>query len=111
MISPFWTGLAVGVMLTIPLAIIATRRTARRVRQLEQRARANERLAELGTLTGGLAHEIKNPLTPIQLSAERLQHKLEAELQGPSVEILRRGTRTIVNQVASMKQMVESLAS
>ena len=63
-------------MLTIPLAIIAARRTARRVRQLEQRARANERLAELGTLTGGLAHEIKNPLSSINLNVQLIEEDL-----------------------------------
>ncbi len=46
-----------------------------------------------------LAHEIKNPLTPIQLSAERLQHKLAAKLTEPDAEMLTRSTQTIVNQV------------
>lgn len=63
-------------MLTIPLAIVATRRTARRVRQLEQQARTNERLAELGTLTGGLAHEIKNPLSSINLNVQLVEEDL-----------------------------------
>ncbi len=54
-----------------------------------------------------LAHEIKNPLTPIQLSAERLQKKLAEHLSGPAAETLARGTQTIVTQVAAMKQMVD----
>jgi nitrogen fixation/metabolism regulation signal transduction histidine kinase len=54
-----------------------------------------------------LAHEIKNPLTPIQLSAERLQHKLEAKLQEPADQgMLARSVATIVAQVQSMKQLV-----
>ena len=53
-----------------------------------------------------LAHEIKNPLTPIQLSAERLQHKLSAKLDEPSQAMLARATQTIVNQVEAMKSMV-----
>jgi nitrogen fixation/metabolism regulation signal transduction histidine kinase len=57
-----------------------------------------------------LAHEIKNPLTPIQLSAERLQHKLAKELPEPSAEFLQRGTRTIVQQVEAMKRMVDDFA-
>jgi len=57
-----------------------------------------------------LAHEIKNPLTPIQLSAERLAVKLEGKLAGPEAETLRRGTSTIVNQVQAMKQMVDDFA-
>lgn len=57
-----------------------------------------------------LAHEIKNPLTPIQLSAERLAHKLEPKLDGGDQETLRRGTQTIVAQVAAMKHMVDDFA-
>ena len=53
-----------------------------------------------------LAHEIKNPLTPIQLSAERLQHKLESKLEGPDQQMLARSVATIVNQVGAMKQLV-----
>jgi nitrogen fixation/metabolism regulation signal transduction histidine kinase len=53
-----------------------------------------------------LAHEIKNPLTPIQLSAERLQHKLEAKLEGSDQAMLVRSVATIVNQVQAMKTLV-----
>lgn len=54
-----------------------------------------------------LAHEIKNPLTPIQLSAERLQMKLYDKLPPADAEVLKRGATTIVNQVAAMKRMVD----
>ena len=54
-----------------------------------------------------LAHEIKNPLTPIQLSAERMEMKLADKLTDEDSETLRRGTRTIVNQVAALKAMVD----
>jgi nitrogen fixation/metabolism regulation signal transduction histidine kinase len=57
-----------------------------------------------------LAHEIKNPLTPIQLSAERLAVKLSPRLEGADAETLRRGTQTIVSQVAAMKHMVDDFA-
>jgi nitrogen fixation/metabolism regulation signal transduction histidine kinase len=53
-----------------------------------------------------LAHEIKNPLTPIQLSAERLQHKLQGQLSSEQQEIVERSTTTIIGQVQAMKQMV-----
>lgn len=53
-----------------------------------------------------LAHEIKNPLTPIQLSAERLQHKLAAKLEGGDQAMLVRSVGTIVNQVQAMKTLV-----
>jgi nitrogen fixation/metabolism regulation signal transduction histidine kinase len=54
-----------------------------------------------------LAHEIKNPLTPIQLSAERLEMKLGERLAPEDAETLRRATATIVNQVAALKAMVD----
>ena len=53
-----------------------------------------------------LAHEIKNPLTPIQLSAERLQHKLASRLEGADQAMLVRGVGVIVDQVEAMKQLV-----
>ena len=53
-----------------------------------------------------LAHEIKNPLTPIQLSAERLQHRLSAKLEGADQALLARAVDTIVNQVQAMKMLV-----
>ena len=55
-----------------------------------------------------LAHEIKNPLTPIQLSAERLMMKLQSKLSGDDAALLERGTNTIVNQVVAMQQMVDN---
>ncbi|MFO7188113.1 MAG: ATP-binding protein [Pseudomonadota bacterium] len=54
-----------------------------------------------------LAHEIKNPLTPIQLSAERLQHKLADKLAPADAAALERATGTIIAQVAAMKAMVD----
>ena len=57
-----------------------------------------------------LAHEIKNPLTPIQLSAERLRHKFHDKLQPPEVDLLTRLTRTIENQVDALKSMVNAFA-
>jgi len=54
-----------------------------------------------------LAHEIKNPLTPIQLSAERIEHKLEAKLEGADAAMLKRSVATIVAQVQAMKQLVD----
>ncbi|MBZ8142398.1 PAS domain-containing sensor histidine kinase [Rubrivivax gelatinosus] len=53
-----------------------------------------------------LAHEIKNPLTPIQLSAERLQHRLESKLEGNDQALLLRSVATIVAQVDAMQRLV-----
>ncbi|CAM2139390.1 two-component system, NtrC family, nitrogen regulation sensor histidine kinase NtrY [Pararobbsia alpina] len=66
-----------------------------------------QRSVAWGEVARRLAHEIKNPLTPIQLSAERLQMKLTDKLAAPDAEVLRRGATTIVNQVAAMKRMVD----
>lgn len=67
---------------------------------------AAQRSAAWGEVARRLAHEIKNPLTPIQLSAERLAHKLADKLSGSEREMLERSTQTIVNQVEAMKHMV-----
>jgi nitrogen fixation/metabolism regulation signal transduction histidine kinase len=63
---------------------------------------AAQRSAAWGEVAQRLAHEIKNPLTPIQLSAERLQIKLADQLTGASRELLDRATQTIVSQVEAM---------
>src|SRR5579872_6405952 len=65
-----------------------------------------QRDAAWGEVARRLAHEIKNPLTPIQLSAERLRRRLLADLNPRDAEILDRATHTIVQQVETMQQMV-----
>lgn len=57
-----------------------------------------------------LAHEIKNPLTPIQLSAERVESRLKDKLSVEDLQMLQRSTQTIVNQVESLKIMVNEFA-
>lgn len=66
--------------------------------------------AAWGEVARRLAHEIKNPLTPIQLSAERLQLKLAEQLDEKSQDVLQRSTRTIVQQVEAMKRMVDDFS-
>ena len=63
-----------------------------------------------GEVARRLAHEIKNPLTPIQLSAERLRRKLMPALQDEQSELVDRATNTIVQQVESMKLMVNDFS-
>src|SRR5690606_37195304 len=60
-----------------------------------------------GEVARRLAHEIKNPLTPIQLSAERIAIKLADKLAPVDAEMLKRSTTTIINQVSSMQRMVD----
>jgi two-component system, NtrC family, nitrogen regulation sensor histidine kinase NtrY len=57
-----------------------------------------------------LAHEIKNPLTPIQLSAERMRRKFLGSMNAEDAQILERATHTIVAQVDAMKQMVNAFS-
>jgi nitrogen fixation/metabolism regulation signal transduction histidine kinase len=69
-----------------------------------------QRDAAWGEVARRLAHEIKNPLTPIQLSAERLRHKLLAKAEEPDAQIIDRATRTITQQVEAMKSMVNDFS-
>jgi nitrogen fixation/metabolism regulation signal transduction histidine kinase len=69
-----------------------------------------QRDAAWGEVARRLAHEIKNPLTPIQLSAERLRRRLLAGMSERDAEILERGTRTIVQQVETMQKMVNAFS-
>lgn len=64
--------------------------------------------AAWGEVAKRLAHEIRNPLTPIQLSAERLAWKLQDKLSETDAQILVKSTNTIVKQVESLKEMVEA---
>ena len=69
---------------------------------------AAQRTAAWAEVARRLAHEIKNPLTPIQLSAERLAFKLADRLDDSGREMLERATTTIVNQVEAMKNLVNA---
>jgi len=69
-----------------------------------------QRAAAWAEVARRLAHEIKNPLTPIQLSAERLQAKLAGKLTPADADVLGRSTQTIVNQVAALKRMVDAFS-
>ncbi|MEF8723949.1 MAG: ATP-binding protein [Candidatus Accumulibacter phosphatis] len=71
---------------------------------------AAQRSAAWGEVARRLAHEIKNPLTPIQLSAERLQMKLADRLFGTDADMLARSTQTIIRQVEAMKRMVNDFS-
>ena len=69
-----------------------------------------QRDAAWGEVARRLAHEIKNPLTPIQLSAERLRRRLLPTMKPADAEILDRATHTIVQQVETMQQMVNAFS-
>jgi nitrogen fixation/metabolism regulation signal transduction histidine kinase len=69
-----------------------------------------QRDAAWGEVARRLAHEIKNPLTPIQLSAERMQRKFQDSMNAEDAQVLQRATHTIVAQVEAMKQMVNAFS-
>src|SRR5881275_2665838 len=78
----FASGLAAGGLGGLLLTALVSYVAYRRYERLQSRARHAERLAELGTLTGGLAHEIKNPLSTIQLNLQLLREDLIPENPG-----------------------------
>jgi len=71
----------------------------------------SQRNAAWSEVAQRLAHEIKNPLTPIQLSAERLQRKLHSQLDDDANKVLKKSTDTIVQQVSAMKSMVNDFSN
>jgi nitrogen fixation/metabolism regulation signal transduction histidine kinase len=69
-----------------------------------------QRDAAWGEVARRLAHEIKNPLTPIQLSAERMRRRYLQQMTGEDAQVLDRATYTIVQQVEAMKAMVNAFS-
>jgi PAS domain S-box-containing protein len=69
-----------------------------------------QRDAAWGEVARRLAHEIKNPLTPIQLSAERMRRKFLGSMNEQDAQVLERATHTIIAQVDAMKQMVNAFS-
>ncbi len=76
-LSSILIGLALGIFITAAVSWSLVRRHIASVRAAERRARAAERMAEIGSMTGGLAHEIKNPLSTIGLNAQLLSEGIE----------------------------------
>jgi signal transduction histidine kinase len=75
----FVWGFLTGLIGAFLVAAVVVYLAYRRIQRLQTRAKRAERLAELGTLTGGLAHEIKNPLSTIQLNLQLLQEDITPE--------------------------------
>lgn len=104
MITGLLIGFGVGALAAAVVAIIAIRRHLRRVRTAERRARAAERLAEIGSMTGGLAHEIKNPLSTIGLNVQLL---LEGLLDLPVTDQER---APLINRAKALRRESDRLA-
>jgi len=102
----FGLGLAAGVVLAAGLSILMAGRAERRARDSERRARDAEHLAYVGTLTGGLAHEIRNPLSTLNLNLQLLRE----DLQRPGSEIdprLLRRLDALEQEAARLRQILD----
>lgn len=101
-------GAVVGSVFAAQASLRLARRRLERARAAERRARAAERLAELGSMTGGLAHEIKNPLSTINLNAQLLAEAV-GDLDIPSGEqdrLLRR-LGTLTREVERLRDILQ----
>jgi signal transduction histidine kinase len=101
----FWAGLFFGLIVATLVAAAIGAVAYRRVIAAERQARESQRLAELGTLTGGLAHEIKNPLSTVQLNLQLLQEDLAAERQVPTRVTNR--LRTIRQETGRLRDILD----
>ncbi len=102
-VAAFALGLALGISICVIAGRIVVKRSLSRAIVAERRARTAERLAEIGGMTGGLAHEIKNPLSTIGLNAQLLKEELE-EIEADDE---RRGRMT--RRLDALKREVERL--
>jgi signal transduction histidine kinase len=103
--SPFVAGVLIGVVGCLALACVVAVYAVRRVVLLERRAREAERLAELGTLTGGLAHEIKNPLSTVQLNLQLLAEDLTPD--NPAYPRIVNRLRTVQKETSRLRDILD----
>src|SRR6187401_98550 len=101
----FTWGLLVGWLTSLLLASAMGAYFYRRFVLLERRARRAEQLAELGTLTGGLAHEIKNPLSTVQLNLQLLREDLTPE--NPSYSRLVSRLDTVHRETSRLREILD----
>ena len=101
-----WGAIAGGAAILL-LAGAAGAWAYRRFVLLERRARHAERLAELGTLTGGLAHEIKNPLSTVQLNLQLLEEDLRADHAGPGQARVLSRLATVRNETGRLRDILD----
>jgi signal transduction histidine kinase len=101
----FVWGLLVGLLAALALGGVVGVIAYRRYERLQQRARQAERLAELGTLTGGLAHEIKNPLSTVQLNLQLLREDIDPAWPGSGRLISR--LNTVQKETARLRDILD----
>ncbi len=102
----FGSGFLIGVGLSTAAAAAAAVWSYRKFVLLERRARQAERLAELGTLTSGLAHEIKNPLSTVQLNLQLLREDLVPD--GPNSSRLINRLDTVVRETTRLREILDA---
>lgn len=98
--------MAVGLLMGAAVARSVHIRESRRLKEAEDRARRSERLAELGAMTGGLAHEIKNPLSTIGLNAQLIAEGIAELRVGPEDEDAK---PRLINRVGALRRETERL--
>src|SRR5256885_4877140 len=103
--SALVTGLLIGWASSLLLGAALAIYGYRRVVLLERRTRQAERLAELGTLTGGLAHEIKNPLSTVQLNLQLLREDLIPE--NPAYSRLVSRLNTVQQETGRLREILD----
>jgi len=103
--SPFAWGIFVGALIAAAVAALLAIWAYERVVLLERRTRQAERLAEIGSLTGGLAHEIKNPLSTVQLNLQLLAEDLLPE--NPSYSRLVNRLGIVQRETSCLRDILE----
>lgn len=89
-LAAFGLGLALAFATAVPAALLLIRRAERRTRRSERRARESEHLAHLGSLTAGLAHELRNPLSTLNLNLQLLKEDLDRPGRPADARLLRK---------------------
>ncbi|MFM9957644.1 MAG: sensor histidine kinase [Phycisphaerales bacterium] len=107
-----WLGVLVGIAITLaavyPALRVVVRRQSLRARLAERRARDAQRMAEIGAMTGGLAHEIKNPLSTIGLNAQLLGESIgELEIDDREKGRLRRRIDALRREVERLRDILQ----
>jgi len=100
----FLPGLLIGFILSVLISGVVAAIAYRRFVRLERRTVQAERLAELGTFTGGLAHEIKNPLSTVQLNLQLLREDLP---QGPESARLFNRLATVQRETGRLREILD----
>jgi signal transduction histidine kinase len=103
--SDLLLGLVAGLLITLALAAVGGVVAFRRLHAYQRRVRNVERMAELGTLTGGLAHELKNPLSTVNLNLQLLREDLPDE--HPSYPRLASRLTTVQKEAARLKDILD----